>query len=597
MEYATNTLARENYISDEESGGEEVITYYDTGNDISGILGAARDDQYDNAQIFTLDSEVTISLIEELFNANLGFPVGNITCRIETVSVGKPSGILAHANLTKVFTPVPSSWNTITFDIPATITAGTYAIVMIPQNQVANNGWNVAIDATSPTYSGGYYCYRANDGTWNAYTPYDIMFRVKGTSLVDIFEIFSESTIKTQGSYSLKIIAPITTSLNKSVTHIIVSPVDLSGQNTIKYDQRALRPGSNIKIEFHNATGMGYTIEHTHNQSADEFETAIIDISGIIDENKNAIDEIKVTIINADSENTFYLDNIYATPTPTKNISSDARIKVIGGQKTIDSDAKVVFQYQEEINSDAYIHSRVQKEILSNSKIFVIGGQKTIDSDAKIVIRVNLITETNLITRKIQDKVIKTILNVINGTRNIFNTNLTIKLETKNITYTDLRTRNIDYDNIQPKGLNNIIINKAELTNFLTGGIASADNEFPGYSASRACDGLLTEEDGWYTEDLPFPHWWKYDLGAEVTQKAHKLKILSASGGQLKNFKLQGSNNNSTWTDLYTGIHSTPSAWEEYNFVNNISYRYYRLYITSNWRADDYSGIVEIELS
>ena len=122
----------------------------------------------------------------------------------------------------------------------------------------------------------------------------------------------SEATIKTQDSYSLKGIAAMTDSLNKILTRTVSPTKDLTGQTQIKYDQRALRTGSNIKVSLHNATGAGYTIEHTHNQSADEFETAIIDISGVADADKNAIDQIKVAIVDATAANIFYLDNMYA---------------------------------------------------------------------------------------------------------------------------------------------------------------------------------------------------------------------------------------------------------------------------------------------
>ena len=61
---------------------------------------------------------------------------------------------------------------------------------------------------------------------------------------------YSESTIKTQGSYSLKGVAVATDSLNDTLTRTISSPIDLSDQDVIKMDIRASRTGSNIKIGF-----------------------------------------------------------------------------------------------------------------------------------------------------------------------------------------------------------------------------------------------------------------------------------------------------------------------------------------------------------
>jgi hypothetical protein len=122
---------------------------------------------------------------------------------------------------------------------------------------------------------------------------------------------FSESAVKTQGSYSLKGVAKITDSLNDTLIRTVSPTIDLSGLDTIKFDIRASRTGSNIKIGIHDSGGT--TTEKTHNiSSANEFETDTWDISAIADANKNAIDQIKFTILNADAANTFYLDNMYA---------------------------------------------------------------------------------------------------------------------------------------------------------------------------------------------------------------------------------------------------------------------------------------------
>lgn len=61
---------------------------------------------------------------------------GSITCRIETIdtATGKPTGTLYDANATKVFTPVTSSWNTITFATPPStglVAGNEYAIVLL----------------------------------------------------------------------------------------------------------------------------------------------------------------------------------------------------------------------------------------------------------------------------------------------------------------------------------------------------------------------------------------------------------------------------------------------------------------------------------
>ncbi|MDD5146608.1 MAG: tail fiber domain-containing protein, partial [Candidatus Pacebacteria bacterium] len=123
---------------------------------------------------------------------------------------------------------------------------------------------------------------------------------------------YSESTIVNQGSYSLKVVAPQTTSLNNTLTRTLGSPINLTGANTIKLDIRSSRTGSNIKIGLHDSGGV--TTETTPDvTSADAWQTVSWDVSGVSNGDKDAIDRIIVTITNADATTTFYLDNMYAT--------------------------------------------------------------------------------------------------------------------------------------------------------------------------------------------------------------------------------------------------------------------------------------------
>ena len=86
--------------------------------------------------------------------------------------------------------------------------------------------------------------------------------------------------------------------------------INLTGQTTIKYGIYSSRTGSNIKVGIHDSGGT--TTEHTANiSSANTWETQTWDISGVSNANKDAIDSIIVTIVNADAANTFYLDNMY----------------------------------------------------------------------------------------------------------------------------------------------------------------------------------------------------------------------------------------------------------------------------------------------
>ena len=126
---------------------------------------------------------------------------------------------------------------------------------------------------------------------------------------------YSEDTIKEQGTYSLKVVAVITDSLNDTLTKTLTDYKDLSNCEGIEYDIYALRTGSNIKIGIHDSGGT--TSEHTANVSSSNVnQTESWDISGIADANKDDIDSIIITIVNADAANTFYIDDMKAGITP-----------------------------------------------------------------------------------------------------------------------------------------------------------------------------------------------------------------------------------------------------------------------------------------
>lgn len=132
----------------------------------------------------------------------------------------------------------------------------------------------------------------------------------------------------------------------------------------------------------------------------------------------------------------------------------------------------------------------------------------------------------------------------------------------------------------------------------LTGGTASANSVFAAQSADNACDD--NEGTYWSNNNDGVPSWWKYDLGVGIARIVTKLRLKPAysipSGIRVKDFKIQGSNNNVDWDDISTEQHAENADWEDYTFSNFTAYRYYRLYITSNWDASDWVQIWEIEM-
>jgi hypothetical protein len=122
---------------------------------------------------------------------------------------------------------------------------------------------------------------------------------------------YSESITIAEGSNSLKAIASQITSLNKTLTRTISTPINLTSHAYIIGKIRASRTGSNIKIGFHDQTGT--TTEVTPNiATAGTWQNIQLDISAVSDANKDAIDQIIITVVNADADNTFYLDNFFA---------------------------------------------------------------------------------------------------------------------------------------------------------------------------------------------------------------------------------------------------------------------------------------------
>lgn len=128
----------------------------------------------------------------------------------------------------------------------------------------------------------------------------------------------------------------------------------------------------------------------------------------------------------------------------------------------------------------------------------------------------------------------------------------------------------------------------------LTGGTASADSEYGGSNvAAYACD-----NDGgtrWLTTNTSFPHYWKYDLGAGVSKKVVTLTI-TPENRRVKDFTLQGSNNDSDWDTLLTGQHGDNGNLETFAITSPGLYRYYKINMTNNWESTNYASIVETQM-
>lgn len=81
-------------------------------------------------------------------------------------------------------------------------------------------------------------------------------------------QVYSEDTIKTEGTHSLKVVAD-TSSLGKKLTHVLSPVSDLTDVNNVKLDIRSNLTGSNVKVGlWAGASPNGGTV------STDEYDTA-----------------------------------------------------------------------------------------------------------------------------------------------------------------------------------------------------------------------------------------------------------------------------------------------------------------------------------
>jgi len=193
--------------------------------------------------------------------------------------------------------------------------------------QVANSS-GVQTFSFSNTTSYRYYRLYVTSN-WDAGTPNRIGI-VEWELIEGIIntEVLSESTIKIEGSYSTKVKAKQTNSLNDTITRTVSPTVDLSNKDYIGIYMRASRTGANIKIGFHDSGGTTTEITPTINV-ADTWKLKILDLSAVANANKDVIDSIIITIVNADADNTFYIDCVYSD-TFINNLKFYRRTRVPG---------------------------------------------------------------------------------------------------------------------------------------------------------------------------------------------------------------------------------------------------------------------------
>ena len=215
MEYANDAAAQAAYVT----SASETVDQSQTTAGNNQTLGDSGDIEYKICQSFKLSGNLTVSAVELKQNSHTGTPSGDWTVRIETDLPGEPSGTLAHANAS-VAVSAPGDGNTVkcSFTPFALSGATTYWIVISVDAQSTDTNWYLG--RTSGAYADGDLGeWDSASGTWYIYDgTRDLYFKIY---IEASLQSYSEATIKTQGSYSLKGVARATDSLNKTLTRTI----------------------------------------------------------------------------------------------------------------------------------------------------------------------------------------------------------------------------------------------------------------------------------------------------------------------------------------------------------------------------------------
>jgi hypothetical protein len=118
--------------------------------------------------------------------------------------------------------------------------------------------------------------------------------------------------------------------------------------------------------------------------------------------------------------------------------------------------------------------------------------------------------------------------------------------------------------------------------------------------ASKATDHSLDPNSGCSHTQSIANSWWKADFQSGHTFTPTHLAIVGRNGGgqQPRNFNLQGSNDNSSWTDLLVVVNDGPAdnGWWESAVTGAAAYQYLRIYETgTNSSGANYLVLGEVE--
>ena len=120
-------------------------------------------------------------------------------------------------------------------------------------------------------------------------------------------------------------------------------------------------------------------------------------------------------------------------------------------------------------------------------------------------------------------------------------------------------------------------------TDRLTGGTVTAMNSIYNPIAYIVDNDLGTYWGG----DTQSGSWIKYDCGVGITWAFGKLRCKPVYGYGPNAFTVNLSNNDSDYTQVYSGnmANTSGSPWQEFTWINTTKYRYIKIITTSHYHA------------
>ncbi len=132
-------------------------------------------------------------------------------------------------------------------------------------------------------------------------------------------------------------------------------------------------------------------------------------------------------------------------------------------------------------------------------------------------------------------------------------------------------------------------------SNTAPSGVASASSVFDSETyAYKAFDN--DHSTTWHSVENGIPAWVKYKFPSKVCVRKAKIKpFVSSVGTYCRDFVIQGSNDDSNWTNLYSGTNPNGSNADiVVNFANSNKYQYYRCYMPNSYTR--FCALVSLQL-